>query len=82
MNAGFWIDNTFYSQWSNLFDHGHLTRRMDPNWGTEEQAERANADTYHFTNCSPQHFRFNEATRLAGRGAVRLGEWGVVGGTP
>jgi endonuclease G len=26
-------------------------------------AERANADTFHFTNCSPQHFRFNQTAK-------------------
>jgi endonuclease G len=44
----------------NDFDRGHLVRRLDPVWGdTPEEAERAEADTYHFTNCSPQHWRFN-----------------------
>ncbi len=60
----FYLGQPFYSAWSNLFDRGHLTRRMDPNWGTPEQAQRANADTYHLTNCSPQHFRFNESTKF------------------
>ncbi|MCS3476097.1 DNA/RNA endonuclease G (NUC1)/V8-like Glu-specific endopeptidase [Bradyrhizobium elkanii] len=64
ISASFFLDQTFYSDWSNLFDRGHLTRRMDPNWGSKEEAERANADTYHFTNCSPQHFRFNESTKF------------------
>ncbi|MCP3380004.1 DNA/RNA non-specific endonuclease [Bradyrhizobium sp. CCGUVB4N] len=64
ISASFFIDQTFYSGWSNLFDRGHLTRRMDPDWGNKEQAERANADTYHFTNCTPQHFRFNESTKF------------------
>lgn len=64
ISASFFLDQTFYSDWSNLFDRGHLTRRVDPNWGTKEEAERANADTYHFTNCSPQHFRFNESTKF------------------
>ena len=64
VSSSFWLDNSFYSEWSNLFDHGHLTRRTDPNWGTADEAERANADTYHFTNCSPQHFRFNESTKF------------------
>lgn len=54
----------FYSEWSHLFDRGHLTRRTDPTWGTASEAERANADTFHFTNCSPQHFRFNQTTRF------------------
>lgn len=64
ISASFFIDQTFYSGWSHLFDRGHLTRRMDPNWGAEEEAERANADTYHFTNCSPQHFRFNQTVKF------------------
>ncbi|MDA9545316.1 DNA/RNA non-specific endonuclease [Bradyrhizobium sp. CCBAU 45321] len=64
ISASFYIDQTFYSEWSHLFDRGHLTRRTDPTWGnTNEEAERANADTFHFTNCSPQHFRFNQTTR-------------------
>jgi endonuclease G len=64
VSASFFLDQTFYSDWSTYFDRGHLTRRMDPNWGTKDEAERANADTYHFTNCSPQHFRFNESTKF------------------
>ncbi|MEO1118999.1 MAG: DNA/RNA non-specific endonuclease [Pseudomonadota bacterium] len=54
------IDQSFYSGWSHIFDRGHLTRRNDPTWGTKTEAERANADTFHFTNCSPQQWRFNQ----------------------
>jgi endonuclease G, mitochondrial len=43
-----------------VFDRGHLVRRQDPGWGTEAQAARANADTFHFTNCTPQQLEFNE----------------------
>jgi endonuclease G len=44
----------------NDFDRGHLVRRLDPVWGdSEEEAVRAEADTFHFTNCAPQHWRFN-----------------------
>ncbi|PTS88474.1 DNA/RNA endonuclease [Sphingomonas sp. HMWF008] len=64
ISASFFIDQTFYSAWSVYFDRGHLTRRTDPTWGTPEIATRANADTYHFTNCSPQHFRFNESSKF------------------
>jgi endonuclease G len=46
----------------NLLDRGHLVRRQDPNWGP--QAEVANADTFHFTNCSPQMGAFNQKTWL------------------
>lgn len=42
------------------FDRGHLVRRQDPSWGTSTRAQRANADTFHFTNCTPQESRFNQ----------------------
>lgn len=60
-SESFYLGQDFYSRWSHYFDRGHLTRRTDPTWGaTNAEAERANADTFHFTNCSPQHFRFNQ----------------------
>jgi endonuclease G len=38
---------------------------MDPAWGrTRGVAKLANDDTFHWTNCSPQHFRFNEGKNL------------------
>lgn len=52
---------SFYSEFSRWFDRGHLTRRSDPTWGSAAEAVRANKDTFHFTNCSPQHFRFNQS---------------------
>jgi endonuclease G len=64
ISASYVLDQTFYGGWSDYFDRGHLTRRTDPTWGTPAEAERANADTFHFTNCSPQHFRFNESARF------------------
>jgi endonuclease G len=63
ISASYFLDQSFYSSWSTYFDRGHLTRRTDPTWGTKPEAERANADTFHFTNCSPQHFRFNQTTK-------------------
>ncbi|HET7507779.1 MAG TPA: DNA/RNA non-specific endonuclease [Solirubrobacterales bacterium] len=49
----------------NELDRGHLVRRLDPAWG--EIAKAANDDTFHFTNCSPQHADFNRnATLWAG----------------
>lgn len=46
----------------NQFDRGHLTRREDMEYGATrlEALERA-TDTMHFTNCVPQHSRFNQA---------------------
>lgn len=43
-------------------DRGHLVRRLDPVWG--EDAKVANEDTFHFTNCSPQHSKLNQRTWL------------------
>ena len=58
------LNQDFYSGWSDYFDRGHLTQRTDPTWGTAAEAERANADTFHFANCSPQHFRFNQTAKF------------------
>ncbi|WP_328820864.1 DNA/RNA non-specific endonuclease [Peribacillus faecalis] len=47
---------------NNDLDRGHLVRRRDPVWGT--RAAAANEDTFHFTNCAPQHKNFNQKTWL------------------
>jgi endonuclease G len=45
----------------NKLDRGHLVRRLDPAWGTSDAVVKiANDDTFHFTNCTPQHERFNQ----------------------
>lgn len=48
----------------NDFDRGHLVRRLDPAWGPDTVARAANDDTFHFTNCSPQHKKFNQGASL------------------
>lgn len=46
---------------NNPLDRGHLVRRLDPAWGvSREHAKLSNDDTFHFTNCSPQHEDFNQ----------------------
>jgi endonuclease G len=56
------VGNEWYGR---PFDRGHLVRRLDPTWGRSPRvAKVANDDTFHFTNCSPQHFRFNEGKNL------------------
>ncbi|HWS81591.1 MAG TPA: DNA/RNA non-specific endonuclease [Rubrobacter sp.] len=46
---------------NNPLDRGHLVRRLDPAWADSEAlAKVANDDTFHFTNCSPQHENFNQ----------------------
>lgn len=50
---------------NNLLDQGHLVRRLDPAWGPSAAAAKlANDDTFHFTNCTPQHHDFNAGQTL------------------
>ncbi len=41
----------------NDFDLGHMVRRLDPDWGAD--AEKADIDTFHYTNACPQHKDLN-----------------------
>jgi endonuclease G len=51
----------------NPFDQGHLTRRKDLQWGDDdEEAKRNGDDSYHYTNCSPQHWQFNQNNKASG----------------
>lgn len=43
-------------------DRGHLTRYLDVAWGTKEEALKALADTFHFTNCCLQLSKFNQTS--------------------
>lgn len=46
------------------FDKGHIVRRDDVCWGlTFDDVQKANGDTFHVTNCSPQISAFNQAAR-------------------
>lgn len=56
----------------NPLDRGHLVRRADSGWGkTLAEAKRANDDTFHFTNCSPQHAITNQGKKqITDRGRV------------
>ena len=52
------IGGEFYEH--NPLDRGHLVRRLDPAWGPDERtAKVAVEDTFHWTNCGPQHQGFN-----------------------
>jgi endonuclease G len=53
------IDNSYYLH--DQFDKGHLTRREDMEWGSDpEKAVRRANGTCAWTNCTPQHKRFNQ----------------------
>ncbi|MBX9602785.1 MAG: DNA/RNA non-specific endonuclease [Bryobacteraceae bacterium] len=43
-----------------MFQKGHLVRRMDPAWGSDSMALRADADTFFYTNAAPQVGFFNQ----------------------
>lgn len=54
------IGDEVYSEEKNVLDRGHMVRREDPIWGTAAVANRANVDTFHFTNSCPQMSRVNQ----------------------
>lgn len=55
------MDAEFYKPAGNI-DRGHIVRREDNAWGeTDEEIEFANSDTFHWTNCTPQHEAFNQS---------------------
>jgi endonuclease G len=47
-----------------IFDRGHLVRREDVYWGESERlAEYGNFDSFHYTNCTPQHPEYNQSSQ-------------------
>lgn len=71
----FEIDNSWYGQQRefeadrtpNPFDRGHLCSRKHLQWGTTpELAKRNGDDSFHFTNCAPQHWQFNQNSKANG----------------
>ena len=57
------FDNDLYFR--NRLDRGHLVRRLDPVWGSDDEARQANEDTFHYTNAAPQHESFNQRSWLS-----------------
>lgn len=63
LDARYQIPDVFFTRDRKAFDKGHIVRRDDVAWGkTYEDVRRANGDTYHVTNCSPQTGAFNRST--------------------
>lgn len=61
MDEKYQLTRGFYDRWKKI-DYGHLVRRDDNCWGASEQEiTYANSDTFHLTNCTPQHEEFNRA---------------------
>jgi endonuclease G len=58
------IPDVFFTKDRQAFDKGHIVRREDVAWGkTYASLRRANGDSYHVTNCSPQVAGFNQSAR-------------------
>jgi endonuclease G, mitochondrial len=56
------LPDRFFTKDRASFDKGHIVRREDVAWGESyDQVRRANGDTFHVTNCSPQVARFNRS---------------------
>ncbi|MRS05231.1 DNA/RNA non-specific endonuclease [bacterium] len=52
---------------SNPFDQGHLSKRGDLQWGSNnDEAKRNGDDSFHYTNCTPQHWQFNQNKPASG----------------
>lgn len=63
IDEGAQLPDVFFTKDRGSFDKGHLVRRDDVAWGeTYDDLRRANGDTYHVTNCSPQIASFNRST--------------------
>ncbi|MDC0672364.1 DNA/RNA non-specific endonuclease [Nannocystis radixulma] len=56
------------------FDLGHMVRREDAYWSDHDEAQAAfaNFDTFHYTNCTPRHYRFNRPDQGGRWGELEL----------
>lgn len=62
-----------------IFQKGHLVRRLDPCWGEDSVALQAEADSFHWTNCSPQVGFFNQGTASSSKPGTGRGQlWRAV----
>ncbi len=58
------LPDVFFTDDRTAFDKGHIVRRDDVVWGNSfREMQKANGDTYHTTNCSPQTAVFNRSSR-------------------
>jgi endonuclease G, mitochondrial len=57
--AKYQADDDLYAK--NRLDRGHIARRADLLWGSREEAEKANLDSFFFTNITPQLDDFNQS---------------------
>jgi endonuclease G, mitochondrial len=70
----FQLPDRFFSRDGGSFDRGHVVMRESVCWGdTYTAVRRANGDTFHTTNCTPQVAGFNRSNKL--------GRWGQLENT-
>ncbi|MFF0204459.1 DNA/RNA non-specific endonuclease [Streptomyces sp. NPDC005017] len=62
------VGNELYE--NNRLDRGHLARRADLLWGPLPEAQKANRDSFFYTNITPQMDDFNQSSKD--------GLWGVL----
>lgn len=63
------LTDQFFQKDGGAFDRGHVVMRDTIAWGTSyTMLRRANGDSYHITNCTPQVAGFNQA--------MQRGRWG------
>lgn len=55
------VGNELYR--NNRLDRGHIARRADLLWGSAAEAERANVDSFFYTNITPQMDDFNQSSQ-------------------
>ena len=71
IDAAHQLPDAFFKNDRKSFDKGHVVRRDDVVWGrTYAQVRRANGDSFHVTNCSPQVAAFNQSSKG--------GDWGLL----
>jgi endonuclease G len=62
VDAKLQVPDAFYTKDNGAFDKGHIVRRDDVCFGASyAEVQRANGDTFHVTNCSPQRGSFNRS---------------------
>ncbi|MEV0185894.1 DNA/RNA non-specific endonuclease [Streptomyces sp. NPDC050625] len=55
------VGNELYE--NNRLDRGHIARRADLLWGSLPEAERANTDSFFYSNITPQMDDFNQSAK-------------------
>lgn len=60
--AKYQVGEELYTKPANALDQGHVARRADLVWGSEEEARQGNIDSCFYTNITPQLEDFNRST--------------------